>query len=800
MSRIEIDQRIAELEAECGRLRDENSRLRELLGMTDQDALSNHRQSETTAHQTLSETEKIQLFRSLFRGREDVYPIRWENRQGRSGYSPACANEWQRPLCEKPRVKCADCANRLLLPVTDEVIRAHLTGRLTLGVYPLLVDETCWFLAADFDKQGWREDVLAFLAACDEMAVPAALERSRSGNGGHVWIFFAEPVAAVLARKLGAALLTLAMGRRPGIGLDSYDRLFPNQDTMPQGGFGNLIALPLQRQPRRAGNSLFVDWAFQPWPDQWAFLQGVGRMSGVAVHERVADAERSGDVVGLPRQTVLEPTDDAPWELPPSGSSLETAMPGPLPASVQVVLASRVFVEKAGLPPALINRLIRIAAFQNPEFHQAQALRMSTFGKPRVISCTEDHPQHIALPRGCLDAVRTLLTDHGIATALEDKRFSGREIGVSFQGQLRPDQQQASEALLHDDTGVLSATTAFGKTVVAAHVIAARGVNTLVLVHRRQLMTQWKQRLGQFLDLDPKRIGQIGGGKRSPGGEIDIAVIQSLNRKGVVDDIVADYGQIIVDEAHHVSAAGFEQVLSQVKARYVLGLTATPVRKDGKHPIITMQCGPIRYRAGAREQLKRSGLRHRVIVRETGFRLPEGDEEPAIQTLYNQLAADPERNALIFDDLLMALEEGRSPLLLTERVEHADALAEQLTPFARNVMVLKGGGGRKQTRAIRERMAEIPDDEERVLIATGRYIGEGFDDPRLDTLFLTLPVAWRGTLQQYVGRLHRDHDGKGEVRVYDYVDAQVPVLARMFAKRASSYRGMGYELPGGNAP
>ena len=746
---------------------------------------------------------KIALFRTLFRGREDIFPKRWSNpKSGKSGYSPACANEWVPRYCGKPKVKCGDCPNRNFLPVTDAIIAQHLRGEgpdgrdFIVGVYPMLVDETCWFLAADFDKKSWRDDVGAFLETCRIKNIPAAVERSRSGNGGHVWIFFAEPVPAGLARRLGAHILTETMERAPDLGFESYDRFFPNQDTMPAGGFGNLIALPLQHRPREAGNSIFLDDEFEPHPDQWQYLSGVRRMTLAEVSALTEEASRQGRILGV--RLPLDDDDEEPWLAPPSRRKLENPVSGPVPESVDMVLGDQVYIDRTALPPALVNRLVRLAAFQNPEFYSAQAMRLPTFGTPRIIGCAELLSHHVALPRGCRDQAEALLTSLGIGIQCRDERHAGRAVETSFVGTLTLEQQAAADALLRHDTGVLAATTAFGKTVVAAYTIAARKTNTLVLVHRRQLLDQWIARLSSFLDLPPKSIGQIGGGKRKPTGIVDVAVIQSLARKGEVDDIVGDYGHLVIDECHHLSAVSFEAVARRCKAKYVLGLSATVARKDGHHPIIFMQCGPVRFRVDAKRQAAQRPFGHRVVLRHTSFALPPGmdADRPAIQELYNALARDDARNAMIFDDVLKSLEAGRSPVILTERKEHALLLAEQLSRFARNVVVLHGGLGIKARRAVTERLEAITDTEERVLIATGRYIGEGFDDARLDTLFLTMPIAWRGTLAQYAGRLHRLHPAKREVIVYDYVDDCVPVLARMGGKRIRGYESLGYSVRG----
>lgn len=456
---------------------------------------------------------KVSLFRSLFRGRVDVYPRRFESRKtGKAGYAPACANEWVRGVCEKPRIKCAECPNRRFLPVTDDVIRWHLSGvdaegqPFVAGVYPLLQDETCFFLAVDFDKAGWRDDATAFLEACRRLHLPVALERSRSGRGAHVWFFFEQAIPAALARRLGSHVLTETMEGRPDIGLDSYDRLFPNQDTMPHGGFGNLIALPLQKGPRKQDNSVFIDGNLEPWADQWAFLTSVGRISRGQVEGVVQQAERRGRILGvrLPPQGDGE---DEPWTTPPSRHHKEPPIVGDLPQTLELVLGNQIYIAKDGLHPGLRNRLLRLAAFQNPEFYKAQAMRLSTYDKPRVVACAEDHPKHVSLPRGCLDDVRRALTGVHVRIAIRDERYAGRPLDVSFQGELRPEQQVAAEAMVAHETGVLAATTAFGKTVVAAWLIAQRGVSTLVLVHRRQLLDQWIERLSTFLGLPAKSIG-----------------------------------------------------------------------------------------------------------------------------------------------------------------------------------------------------------------------------------------------------------------------------------------------------
>ncbi len=764
---------------------------------------------EALVHQHSQPDKKIALFRSLFRGRDDVYPRRFESRTtGKTGYAPACANEWVRGICEKPRIKCAACQHRRFLPVTDDVIHRHLVGKderggdFVAGVYPMLLDETCFFLAIDLDKTGWHDDAAAVLETCRRLDVPAALERSRSGNGGHAWIFFETAIPASLARRLVSHILTETMERRPDIGLDSYDRFFPNQDTLPHGGFGNLIALPLQKKPRDAGNSVFIDDSFHPYADQWAFLSLVERMPLANIEEVVRRASQRGRIIGV---RMAPEGDDEPWTLPPSRRPAEPCISGNLPTRLELTLGDQIYLPQEDLPPALRNRLMRLTAFQNPEFYKAQAMRLPTWGKPRIICRAEQHSRHLALPRGCFEEVQSLLHDLKIEVGIRDERVYGEPIDVSFQGELRPEQKMAARKLLAHDTGVLAATTAFGKTVVAAWMIARRGAGTLVLVHRRQLLDQWVERLSEFLGVSTKDIGRIGGGRKKPTGRLDVAIIQSLVRKGVVKDCVADYGHVIADECHHLSAHSFELVARRAKARYVLGLSATVTRKDGHHPIIFMQCGPVRHRVDAKAEAIARPFHHSVIVRPTGFRpvsAADPDQRVQFQDLYRELVADNDRNQMICNDVLQSIREGRSPLVLTERREHLDRLAAQLKPVVQYVVVLQGGTSITESRAISDRLATIAPDQQRVLLATGRFIGEGFDDPRLDTLLLTLPVSWHGTIAQYVGRLHRLHEGKTEVRVYDYADLHVPMLARMFDRRCAGYEAVGYTvlLPGSAVP
>jgi len=736
-------------------------------------------------HSRLTPVEKVALFRRLFRGRTDVYPVRWEGKtSGKSGYAPACANEWRAGVCEKPRIKCGDCSNRLLMLLTDAVIYAHLSGDDTVGVYALLADDTCHFLAADFDEEQWRDDTKAFYQSCVELGVPVALEISRSGKGAHAWVFFTGRVSARDARRLGTALISHTCARTRQLKLTSYDRLFPNQDFMPKGGFGNLIALPLQKKPRENGCSVFVDSNLQSYPDQWAFLASIQPMAAHDIEPTILRA--TGNAHPLDVTFIDEEDQKEPWKR----SVMPKKLVGPMPKSLTVTLGNLVYFEKSQLPQSLANRLIRLAAFQNPEFYKKQAMRFSVWDEPRVIGCAENYPLHIALPRGCLEAAQTLLAENGIGCELIDERFVGSPIDVAFGGRLRPDQEAAVTAMLHHDAGVLCAPTAFGKTVTAAAMIARRGINTLVLVHRTELLKQWQARLQSFLGVGKGVVGTIGGGKARPTGIIDIAVMQSLSRQGEINPLVENYGHVIVDECHHIGAVSFDAILKRVKAKYVLGLTATPIRRDGQQPIIFMQCGPTRHTAEKPE----SAPHDLAVVPHTRHKRIDLPTDAGIQDVFRHLVVDSDRTVAIASEIENAYKQGRKVLVLTERTEHLEAIKAALENKVAALTVLHGRLAKKVRAALITELEALPPDAPRVLLATGKLVGEGFDHPPLDTLVLAMPVSWKGTLQQYAGRLHREHATKTDVRIIDFVDTGHPALLRMWDKRQRGYRAMGYRV------
>lgn len=747
--------------------------------------------------------EKIALFLSLFHGRPDVYARRWESKNGRSGYSPACKNEWKPDMCLKPKGKCADCSHAEYCTYDADAIESHLCGRYVLGIYPLLQDETCHFLAIDFDEENWRTDVQMVSSACRDNGIPCSIEISRSGNGAHLWIFFSESIEAAKARSFGSVILTMAMKQHARLSFHSYDRMFPNQDTMPKGGFGNLIALPLQVAAARNGGSLFVDERMKPYADQWVYLSGIERLAEEYVDELLAKLHTAP--LGTLRSEDEE-QNNKPWQ-----RQQTEIKPEDVPSSTEITLADRVYIPVQHFSNRAQNHLKRIAAFRNPQYYRNQAMRMPVWNVPRIICCAEYQGDYLALPRGCAeDALDWMQTNHTNVQII-DERCPGRCIEVTFNGKLREEQKAAFEALSAHDTGILSATTAFGKTVIGAALIAEKKVNALILVHRSQLMEQWKERLEQFLFVNevlptpPKRrgrqkkrelIGLYGANKDTRSGIIDIAMLQSMGEADDIKPWIRDYGVVIVDECHHVPAFSFEQVLKNVTAKYLYGLTATPKRQDGHHPILHMYLGGIRYHVDAKHQAEKRPFAHVTIPRFTGarFQLDDSSKTPAIGQYYDQIANDDLRNAMIIDDVRNCIKDGRNCLLLSERTRHVQILADLLRAQNIPVHVLLGGQTNAQMRSQMAALKDAPCNIPLVICATGKFIGEGFDDSRLDTLFLTMPISWQGTLAQYVGRLHRLHDSKREVRVYDYIDSHAVMLEKMYRKRLKGYAGIGYSV------
>lgn len=756
---------------------------------------------------TLSIDERIRLFQSLFKGREDVFARRWFSKTtGKSGYQPVCINEWKQGICDKKKYRCAICPNRNFAPLTTQDMYRHLEGKDeyccdVVGLYAIMQDNSCAFLCADFDdkncKYGYKEDVLAYVGVCREWLIPYAIERSRSGNGAHVWIFFEAPLPASKARRLGNAILTEAMTRNGQMSFNSYDRFFPNQDYLPEGGFGNLVALPLQGQARRKQNSVFVDNDFLVYKDQWAFLYNLKKIQESTIDQllRLHYQEELGKL--------SMSSENKPWVTPlPQNITQEDFQ-----AKVEIIKADKLYIPLKAVSAKVLNHLKRIAAFKNPEFYSKQALRLSTYAIPRIISCFDITNEYLAMPRGCEDATRSFLNDNAVTYTIIDKTNHGNKISVSFQGEEREEQLEAINALLPYTNGILHATTAFGKTVTAAAIIARKKVNTLILVHSKALLKQWHDRLTEFLNIDyPQHEEKNKRGRRkvfspigcfdSSGntlhGIIDIALIQSCLDEDGVKPFVQDYGMVIVDECHHVSSITFEQVLMSIKVHTIYGLTATPIRKDGHQPIIFMQCGPIRFSTDVKSQIAKQSFDRFLIPRFTSYNSILEDRL-SIATLYKYLSEDEIRNNLIVEDICKAVNTGRTPIILTNRTAHVSISAEKLKATIKNVISLTGTGTTKEKREAMQRLQTIPDSEQLVIVATGKYVGEGFDYPRLDTLFLALPISWKGLLTQYAGRLHREYEGKKDVRIYDYIDIHEPICDSMYRKRLKGYAAIGYK-------
>lgn len=701
--------------------------------------------------------------RRLFRGRDDVYALRWEStRTGKSGYAPATAEGWSRH------------GPKTYLPMSDEAIARHLRGRESIGVYPLLADDRCWFLACDLDGATWQLDALALLEACDEHRVPSALERSRSGTGGHVWVFFTAPVAASAVRRLGTLLLRAAMTRRGELDLASYDRLFPNQDFLPAKGFGNLIALPLQGRCRAAGTSIFLDPAtLEPWPDQWAFLSSLERLAPEQLEHLLAEHE---DVpVGVAAL---------------SGRSDQGRRDERLPAEITCTIGVDLAIARADLPPSLLAELKHLASLHNPLFYERQRLRLSTHQTPRLIRCYDEDLTHLHLPRGLLRQLEDAVANAGSRLVTDDRRPTHTQLPLAFRGELTPLQASAAAAMLAHDDGVLVAPPGTGKTVIACALIAERKLPTLVLAHSKPLLEQWRAQLATLLNLSSKQIGQRGGGRRRMTGIVDLAMIQSLKAVDDLEAFFGGYGLIVIDECHHLPAFSFEAAVRHAPARHFLGLTATPYRRDGLQEIVTMQCGPIRHRIASSES-PAGEISLELIVRETGLAFADTAEQP-IQEVFRLLVEDEQRTTLVCDDVLAALAEGRRCLLLSQWKQHCHALAERLQSRDISPLILEGGLGKRARAALLAQIESTPRGDPLVVIATGQYLGEGFDCPQLDTLFLAFPISFKGRLVQYTGRLMRVHEGKATIRVYDYADVRVPVLRAMHARRLTTYKTLGF--------
>ena len=711
-----------------------------------------------------SPEDKIGLFRSLLAGRDDVYAVRWQNdRSQKSGWSPAVVGGW--PNSKRP--------DREYEPLTDAVIERHLAGEISAGLYPLLRNDRCRLLACDFDGGSWALDALAYLDACRQTGLPAVLERSRSGDGGHVWVFFAGQVPAADARKVGAAMLRRAMASRVEIDLSSYDRLFPSQDVMPKGSFGNLIALPLQGGCRKRATTVFLDpTTLDPYDDQWAFLSSVPLASPEAL-TAIAESVR-------PLPVGVEAVD---WE--------QARDRHPAPPVVHATLAGMLSIERIGLPAWLIAQLKHLASLHNPKFYENERLRLSNHATPRLIRCYVEELDRLCVPRGLLDAARRVIESADSRFELDDQRNDPATIEVSPTITLLPHQQAAVDNVIGHDHAVLVAPTGAGKTVMACAVIAAHRVPTLILVDRTPLVEQWKSRLMEHLGLGRRQIGRVAAPAKSS-GIVDIATLQAVARRPDASAVFDGYGLVIVDECHHLPARSFEIAVRDARCRRWLGLTATPYRRDGLEAIITMQCGPVRHEIALADTAA-AALTRRLFVHDTQSVAGTG-EIGAIQDVFRALVEDQVRTRQIAADVTAAVREGRNVLVLTQWTDHLDAVATELYQRGMEPLILRGGLGKKARAAVIDQLRADPAPTGQLLLATGSYLGEGFDSPSLDTLFLAFPLAFKGRVVQYIGRILRTNDIKTDVEVHDYVDPG-PVFRKMHSKRLATYTTLGFDVP-----
>ena len=761
-------------------------------------------------------------FYSYFWGRTDVYSKRSVKKStGKAGYYPQCENLWKVGLCPKKegkKVKCGDCGNRKWRSLEVEQIMAHLRGEKpdgsdVIGIYPLFPDGTCRFLVFDFDnheKGGemldfangdhrWMEEVHALRQVCDENEIPCLVERSRSGCGGHLWIFFENAIDAGLVRRFGNALLEKGAETVNLKSFRFYDRMLPAQTSAGDGGLGYLIALPLQGQALKNGNSAFVDRNWEPCQDQWGVLFSTKKLSTSAVENSVRDWNRFEE-----NPACFLPEEPKPWQRK-KGFHREDVT-----GSLCLTLANRLYIETANLKPRLQNQLRRMAAIQNPLFYRNQAMGLSNYANARYLYLGEDDGGFLCLPKGLLDGVLERCKEADIPVKIEDQRASGKPLNVAFTGELRENQQLAVGAMLPHDCGILSAATAFGKTAVCGKMIAERKVSTLILLESSALIEQWQSALERFLEFREelpeyetksgrkKRrksvVGIIHGPKDTSTGIVDIAMAGSLCKKGAFHPRLREYGMVLVDECHHSASDTLRCVLQEVHARYVYGVTATPFRGDGLEKINEMLLGPVRFQYSAKEKAAEQGIGHYVIPRFTRTVLPIGQEKIHVTQAYECLRENKSRNEMIVEDVKRALENGRTPVILTRFTNQAAALYNLLRPAAQNSFLLTGEMPKKERDAAMRAMAHVPPEESLVLVATGQLVGEGFDFPRLDTLFLATPVSWKGVVEQYAGRLHRDYPGKNDVLIYDYVDSHIPVFDNMYAKRLRTYKRIGYTL------
>jgi superfamily II DNA or RNA helicase len=750
----------------------------------------------TQNESSLGLEERVDLFLKLFSCRRSVYPKRWENtKTGKSGYSPVCLNEWVKPICKKPEIKCGVCHFHKFEELNSKVIESHLRGLQVVGTYAIDEHDQCKFLACDFDESTWTEDLLSYAHSGRELGIEIAMERSRSGNGGHAWIFFEEPTPARIARTLGTIILSKCIEDRPRMKIDSFDRFFPSQDYLPKGGFGNLIALPLQKKSREVGNSCFIDNDLKPYSDQWAYLASLQKLPLPKLNQIVdefTDSRKSVKDIDAFQDHSWE-NDQAIFEKQILIAKKEQFLK--FTENVELIMGAMISIQIKNMPPRLIAQLKKTACFPNPEYYKLQRMRMPVYKQPRFIFSGHLDEEKLLLPRGCFDDVTEILNKMGANIIIKDQRLSRKRLKVKFKGVLTSQQKDAVSVLLKNDWGVLTAPPASGKTVIGCAMIADRKTPTLVLVHRRPLLDQWKERILTFLEIDPKDIGTIGGSKNSPTGKLDIGMIQTFTRKEDLSELVSRYCQIIIDEAHHIPAVSFEAILKELPERYILGMTATPYRKDGLEKILFQQCGPIRFKMDSPDNGK---LDKQALIIETGVKFPEElGIRPPHHVLLNHIVTDSERNGKIILKVSTELNEARFPLVISDRTEHLRTLEKLLNENYKDVnsVCITGDLTQKQrTDALKKLLDFKSQKTKTVLFATASLIGEGFDLPELDTLFLTTPLSFEGRLVQYAGRLHRLAEGKVTVKIYDFLDSHSGMFLKMYRQRLKAYKQIGYHV------
>lgn len=738
-----------------------------------------------------SEEDKIDIFMSYFRGRDTVYPYLSINRfdPTKKYFMPKCANEWKQGVCNKTMgKKCKTCQYWSSVPLDREVIRNHLFGNSPIGIYPMVEDETCYFLALDFDNKKCnkdiKQDVLDFSSICEQYNIPIAIERSRSGNGFHIWIFFDEKIHACIARKLGSLLLSATLNRYGKLQIDSFDRMFPNQDTLPNGGYGSLIALPLQYEPLMQCNTAFVDKNFIAFKNQYDFLNKIRKIS----------LNEIKSYINLLSENVIDVSNgDVESEEIPKRRRDQISN-AKFPAKINIILSNMIYIEKKDLNAVARNYIKRLATFSNPEFYKKQRMRISVYNTPMIIDCSKEDDQYLMLPRGVLENLQNLCEENNIKIKKHDKRNKGESISVEFNGILSNEQEIAVEEMLSYDNGILQAPTGFGKTVLACKMIAEKKISTLIVTDRIQILHQWQDSIAKFLNIND--IGQVGGGKNLVTGKIDVASIKSIWNRGKFMDMINNYGMIIIDECHHLSAYTYENAINKLNARYVYGLSATPEKENGHTPIIKMQCGDIRYKVDAKRFNMALNIPMKVIRRDSHLSFYNDKiTDYGLSEIDNMITKDILRSEMVIKDIMREFKNRKNILVLTDRLEHMKYLGNRLSNFTDNIFIYHGGLGEKVLKKYKEREAKILKmKQNKIVVATGSYIGEGFDDATLDVLFLTMPASGVTKITQSVGRLHRRNPNKEEILIYDYVDDNFRITRNMYEKRKKIYRKLGYEI------